>query len=1050
MGKWKSYLLKPFGFTPWPVTILATTVYLALFVSLIVIHHVVPPAPADRGLSQGVDTSEAWTDLQVLTNGHHPYNSPRNDEVRDWLLRRIDEILDANEAQQKSSAASRAPLQWLDSHAQQLPIYDHSSSSRGKGPQDPSAQKSYSRAVVYSDLVSNVTFSSGGQAGVAGQVKDAGHSIYFEGTNIIVYVRGSEDHRLEGRRGGVLVNAHYDSVSTGFGATDDGVGVVTLLQLIKYYTTEGNTPRRGVVLLFNNGEEDFLNGARAFTQHPMSRFVSSFLNLEGAGAGGRATLFRSTDYEVTKFYTHSPRPFGSAVSGDGFKRGLVKSETDYVVFEGELGLRGLDVAFMEPRSRYHTAEDDTKHTSIESLWHMLSAALSTTKAMSSDTGTEFDGAIPRGKNGEIVPGSARGSQATWFELYGRDFTVIRLHTLFALSVSILVAGPLLVLGTAYDVWRVEKLYFFSSKARIAARVSSVGGEPRRIHGWRGLTRFPLAFIIASIATAASALLVVKVNPLIVYSSPYAIWSMTLCCFVSTLWFLLSGAQFVRPSALYRGYAHFWLFLLFWALLVVATVFEKRLDLAGAYFTFFSFAGVLLATLLTLLECLSLPKKSEYAAFAEGDQARVQSPSGRGRRRSSSLHSSTLMSPSDDELARDPESASNGREASETTPLFRENRPTFANYSRSGRDADDDRAGGDGDDGGHPLLDVSRVFLEEQDWSGPLAGPTWLLQLLLMVPMHVILIGQIGLLTTSGMSQTGADGNPMLTVYLGIAVLSIVLLVPLAPFLHRFTYHIPAFLLLVFIGTLIYNLVAFPFSANNRLKLYFVQTVDLDSGINNVSLAGIQPYVSQVISTMPSAAGHEVTCTPVTRGKSGLTGCSWHGLAPKTVAPRVPAGAPPELGYSDWLHFNVSRVNGSNAADFHLYGRNTRACRLVFHSPISDFYVRGAAADSRFDAVPKEGSKEIRLWRREWERPWDVHVRWPTSGDGKENTFPGSATSTTTATTTGLDGSVVCLWSDYNRKEAIPALEELNRLAPSWVTFTKMEDGLVEGRKAFMV
>ena len=139
----------------------------------------------------------------------------------------------------------------------------------------------------------------GGRPGNGDSPPEPGYSVYFEGTNIIVYIRGSEDedgdwwknvNKKPQRLGGVLINAHYDSVSTGFGATDDGVGVVTILQLVKHFTTDGQQPKRGIVALLNNGEEDFLNGARAFTQHPMSRFAHTFVNLDGAGAGGRATF----------------------------------------------------------------------------------------------------------------------------------------------------------------------------------------------------------------------------------------------------------------------------------------------------------------------------------------------------------------------------------------------------------------------------------------------------------------------------------------------------------------------------------------------------------------------------------------------------------------------------------------------------------------------------------------------------------------------------------------------------------------------------------------
>ena len=66
-------------------------------------------------------------------------------------------------------------------------------------------------------------------------------------------------------------------------------------------------------------------------------------------------LFRATDSEVVKHYRKSPHPFGTVVSGDGFKRGFIRSGTDYTVFTEELGMRGLDVAFFEPRARYRAA-----------------------------------------------------------------------------------------------------------------------------------------------------------------------------------------------------------------------------------------------------------------------------------------------------------------------------------------------------------------------------------------------------------------------------------------------------------------------------------------------------------------------------------------------------------------------------------------------------------------------------------------------------------------------------------------------------------------------
>jgi hypothetical protein len=82
------------------------------------------------------------------------------------------------------------------------------------------------------------------------------YGTYFEGTNILVKINGT-DPELDG----VLFSAHYDSVSTASGATDDGMGVVTLLQLVQYFAR--NRGKRTAVFNINNGEEDWLNGAHA-------------------------------------------------------------------------------------------------------------------------------------------------------------------------------------------------------------------------------------------------------------------------------------------------------------------------------------------------------------------------------------------------------------------------------------------------------------------------------------------------------------------------------------------------------------------------------------------------------------------------------------------------------------------------------------------------------------------------------------------------------------------------------------------------------------------
>lgn len=956
----------PLAFTPWPVTIITTAIYLALLIPVLVIHHNVPSAP--RTSPKGLDLAEAWQDLQSLTSGFHPYNSRRNDEVRAWLLERIDAIRQSTASAEVAAGDETRP-----------------------------------EVFVFDDLTSNLT-SADGRTGV-----------YFEGTNVLVYIRGWEDKQdhwweVPGKspagRGGVLVNAHYDSVSTGYGATDDGVGVVTCLQLVRYFTTPGHAPRRGLVVLFNNGEEDYLNGARVYGQHPLSKFTHTFLNLEGAGAGGRATLFRSSDAEVTHAYAKSEHPFGTVLSANGFESGLISSQTDYVVLEGMIGLRGLDVAFMEPRARYHTDQDDTRHTSLDSVWHMLSAAVTTTKELVSDTSDQFEG---HARDDGRVP-SGTGTRAVWFDLFGSGFAVFHLHTLFALSVTILIVAPLTLLVTSVALSKADKMWLFRSSVSIDIN------DKIPLRALRGFFRFPFLIGVPTAVTIGFAYLLTKINPFIVHSSEYAVWSLMASTWVFSAWFVANVADFARPSAFQRVYTWTWLFILSWALLVVSTVYENEKGLAGGYFMFFHFAGTFLATWISYLELFALPTKSEYVGqFLQGS-------------RRPSSYGSRLGGNSVDEGENNAE-----EEPTESTSLLPRQRTTFANYVNVA--------------GNHPVDDDdeeeaeqdSNVYGHEQAWSGSIPSWTWILQLLLTIPVILMLIAPLGLLLTSALHQTGQDGNPQLFVYICIAIFTTLLFSPILPFVHRYTYHVPLFLFLVLVGTLIYNLVAFPFSESSRVKLYFSQEVDLDRGNSTAYLTGASPFVEDVVRGLPSAHSTPNCGGWVTRGQQ----CSWSAPEPHVVPSEEVSTISPSPS-ADWVNYNITQALDPERSSvrFQISGKNTRSCRITMNDhPIKNFSIVGSSApDSRFLDPARDGMHEIRLWSRSWQNSWTVDVSFI---DNDSQSSSGAV-----QLVSNLKGRVSCIWSDDNTPGLIPAIDEVRQYAPAWVAVTKMADGLVEGYREF--
>lgn len=595
---------------------------------------------------------------------------------------------------------------------------------------------------------------------------------------------------------------------------------------------------------------------------------------------------------------------------------------------------------------------------------------------------------------------------------------MQLDKLFSLSVTLLVAAPILLIVLEAVLRRSDKWYLLAQKQYLH---SSDDDEAVHFSGMRGLFRFPLAFAIATAAVLALSYLLAKINAFIIYSSEYAVWAMMLSAWFSIGWFFLAGADRVRPTALQRMYLLIWIYALTWVLLVAATVGERNFNLGSGYFIVIYNASAFAALLVSYFELLALPTKTAYVERVAGANEEIQ------RRRPGSQSSRSLLSENRGRASTVDDEADTTNER--TSLLGGSDRRSGKTFSKLGKRAQVDEAVEETDDN---LL--NKAYGDEQPWSSSLPQWTWILQLLLLAPINVIIIGQISLLLTTALHQTPADGNPVLPIYLFVSILAVLLLLPLTPFMHRFSYRIATLFFLVFIGCLIYNLVAFPFSENNRMKVYFLQQVNLETGDNNVTIAGLDNYIQDIIGELPSATGQTLQCGNHAFGpfKSGLQRCSWSGLMPNVlesaVAMEMSALAKPHEKYSSWVDFNATAANGT--AEFHVRGRNTKKCRIVFEEPVAKVDIDGAAHDSRYHSVAAGGSSEIRLFSREWDKTFKVQVRW---SDKK---------------TKGKKGKVVCMWNEVNEPGVIPAYDEVLRFQPVWSALTKGGNGLVEGYKEF--
>ncbi|KAG2158710.1 uncharacterized protein EDB93DRAFT_1290778, partial [Suillus bovinus] len=919
-----------------PTTILITVIYAAVFSTLLITDQL-PSVPKH---TRGLDFQQAYRDLHEVAARPHPFNSHANVLVRSYLLNRVKDIASS---------------------------YDHVS--------------------VDFDLSSNASWASG-------LLSTNPYAVYYESDNVLVKVEGSDKEYQES--GGLLLSAHWDSVSTAPGATDDGMGVVTLLSMVKYFAE--NRPRRTVVFNINNGEEDGLNGAHVFMEHPWANVTDTFLNLEGAAAGGRPLLFRTTSRAPLASWSTS-HPHANVLTADAFSRGVIRSGTDYSVYE-QAGLKGLDFAFYRGRSRYHTKYDSipgmSDDKSKNALWSMMEGTLSSSLVLANDA---------KGKT--RTESAGQGSEPVYFDLFGTIMIVFTFQTLRIANIVLLIVGPVILLMLVYFEHIIRVASFIRSGNYRAAN-GDVHRESFVVRASAEIKHFLKSFWVWSkfwtallLGVAFQMLLVVgyaKLNPFVIHTHPWLVLvsalSLAYLTTVLALTFPLTKHGVVPAPEQQKLSILLHQYVLTWALLVYTT---SAMTLGGTYFITAWNAVVFLGAVLACVEGMAGARGYEDEEEIQGQRRYVRG-----------VHYDAV------------DTAENGQQDSENGHQ-RETEPTEIT----------------------PLIaqhGQSRPLGEEQGAIG-----WWIAQLLVVVPLPVILASHIAVIVLLATNQTLTDGTSPLSVYGPVSILALLIVLPIAPFSMNMHRWLNGIILMLFILSTLYTYLAFPFSQETPLKVYFAQSVDLDTSRVVTALTGPRQFLSTaIIPRFPSAFDQPVNCTDAP-DKLGLQTCTWEvgdAFVPSPGPSKRRYGQGPRSSLGKWVTTSVKRT-GSNSARIKVQGLNTRSCTLQFSGKrVKRFHLSGDGGKGLQggSGVPEDGLEQMRLWSRDWEKGFEVDVDFAGSGDEKAT------------------GRVSCGWAEYESATVgggrtggkIPSLEEVLLFLPEWAVVTKSSAALFEAGWEFEV
>ncbi len=199
----------------------------------------------------------------------------------------------------------------------------------------------------------------------------------------------------------LLLMAHHDTVWASPGSADDTVGIASILEIVRAVNETGQ-PARDLIVLFTDGEEVGLSGARHFfSENPLRNKVGAVINFEARGGGGTANLFQTSEGngDAARLFARAVRqPSGNSAATYIYR--ILPNDTDLTpALKGDYA--AYNIANIGKAEYYHSPKIDADALSESTVQHMGSQGLDLTRALLSADG------FPRKK-----------PDATFFDLFG--------------------------------------------------------------------------------------------------------------------------------------------------------------------------------------------------------------------------------------------------------------------------------------------------------------------------------------------------------------------------------------------------------------------------------------------------------------------------------------------------------------------------------------------------------------------------------------------------------------------------------------------------------
>lgn len=202
-------------------------------------------------------------------------------------------------------------------------------------------------------------------------VKENNIDCEYDIRNVLVTLPGES-------KTGILLVAHYDSrgnivrygeLAKSYGAGDDGYGVVTLLELMRYFSIKKQELKNSIYFLFTDAEETTMYGSflEARNKELMDK-VNFVINVESRGMNGAVYMFETSkkNDKVIELYNKAIDPVSYSIAPAVYS--VMTNYTDFTSFL-EVGKAGLNFSTLNDINDYHVPSDQYMNVNTASLQH---------------------------------------------------------------------------------------------------------------------------------------------------------------------------------------------------------------------------------------------------------------------------------------------------------------------------------------------------------------------------------------------------------------------------------------------------------------------------------------------------------------------------------------------------------------------------------------------------------------------------------------------------------------------------------------------------------